>query len=150
MKCAQPATRGFSLVEVTLALGVMAFCAVAIFGLLPVGLNSNQAAIQQTLAVNIATAIHSDLRATAGDKTFSPQFNLKLDGDSPALYFKEDGTVVAKADARFQARVFLTPGTNHAASTGRIRISWPAPQDDMTKVSGLIETFIALDRNPSP
>jgi prepilin-type N-terminal cleavage/methylation domain-containing protein len=56
--------RGFTLVEVALALGVVAFCLVAIFGLLPVGINSNRNSIEQAAANNIARAIVSDLRAT--------------------------------------------------------------------------------------
>ena len=47
----------FSLVEVTLALGIAAFCLLAIFGLLPVGIKSQQNAIGQTVAAGIATGI---------------------------------------------------------------------------------------------
>ena len=47
----------FSLVEVTLALGVAAFCLIAVFGLLPVGVNSDQTSIQQTAAASLATSI---------------------------------------------------------------------------------------------
>ena len=54
----------FSLVEVTVALGVMAFVMLAIFGLVPIGLSSNATALQQTAAVNLATGIIADLRQT--------------------------------------------------------------------------------------
>lgn len=54
--------RAFTLVEVSLALGVASFCLLSIVGLLPVGLTSNQASIEQTMAVNISSAIVSDLR----------------------------------------------------------------------------------------
>ena len=38
----------FSLVEVTLALGIAAFCLIAVFGLMPVGVQTNRNAISQT------------------------------------------------------------------------------------------------------
>ena len=40
--------RAFSLVEVTLALGVAAFCLIAVFGLMPVGVQTNRNATSQT------------------------------------------------------------------------------------------------------
>ena len=43
----------FSLVEVTLALGVAAFCLIAVFGLLLVGVQTNQRATSQTAAGSI-------------------------------------------------------------------------------------------------
>jgi len=65
----------FSLVEVALALAITAFCLVAVFGLLPVGLNSNQASTEQTAAANIARSII----AVPAQHTFSQhqQFNLQ-------------------------------------------------------------------------
>ena len=44
-RAASTAFTAFTLIEVTLALGITAFCLLAIFGLLPVGLRSNQAAV---------------------------------------------------------------------------------------------------------
>ena len=60
-----PARRAaFSLIEVTLALGVAAFCLLTVFALLPIGLNTNQNAYQQTIAAGIATALSADLHGT--------------------------------------------------------------------------------------
>lgn len=53
----------FSLVELTLALGVAAFCLVAVFGLMPVGVQTNRNATSQTIATNIIALAVSDLRA---------------------------------------------------------------------------------------
>ena len=66
----------FTLVEVTLALGVAAFCLITIFGLLPVGLSSNQNAVAQTSAASIARAIIADLHNT-------PQTNPETSQTSP-------------------------------------------------------------------
>src|SRR6266568_837539 len=56
-------TAAFSLVEVTLALGVAAFALLAILGMLPTSLKTQQASIQQTTANEIISQIFSDLRA---------------------------------------------------------------------------------------
>ena len=53
----------FSLVEVTLALGVAAICLLPLVGLLPAGLKTQQASAQQTIANQIMTVLLSDLRA---------------------------------------------------------------------------------------
>src|SRR6266699_7186235 len=56
-------TTAFSLVEVTFALGVAAFCLLVLLGLLPTGLKTQQASIQQTTANQIISQIYSFLRA---------------------------------------------------------------------------------------
>src|SRR6266498_3315923 len=53
----------FSLAEVTLALGVAAFCLIAVLGLLPTSLKTQQASIQQTTANQIISTIRSEERA---------------------------------------------------------------------------------------
>jgi uncharacterized protein (TIGR02598 family) len=53
----------FSLVEVTFALGVASFCLVAVLGLLPTALKTQQLGAQQTIANGVMTEILSDLRA---------------------------------------------------------------------------------------
>jgi Tfp pilus assembly protein PilV len=57
----------FSLVEVTLALGVAAFCLLAVFGLIPIGVQTNRNATSQTRATNIMAAVIADLRALPKD-----------------------------------------------------------------------------------
>src|SRR5438309_3334382 len=54
---------GFSLVEVTLALGVAAFCLLVLLGLLPTGIKTQQSGIQQTTANQIISQISSFLRS---------------------------------------------------------------------------------------
>lgn len=53
----------FSLVEVTVALGVIGFCLLTIIGLLAVGINSTRSSTVQTSAANLLTAVTSDLEA---------------------------------------------------------------------------------------
>jgi len=54
----------FSLVELTLALGVAAFCLLAAFGLMPIGVQTNRNATSQTAAASIMAAVAADLRGT--------------------------------------------------------------------------------------
>jgi len=64
----------FSLVEITLALGVAAFCLIAVFSLLPVGMQTNQSARSQTAATGILTALVADLRTTPKTNSTSSLF----------------------------------------------------------------------------
>lgn len=53
---------GFSLIEVVLALGVISFAFVALFGLLPVGLNTFNNSIDSTMEAQIAESVMSQLK----------------------------------------------------------------------------------------
>src|ERR1700758_3344318 len=55
----------FSLVELTLALGVAAFCLIAVSGLIPIGVQTNRNATSQTKATAILSSVISDIRTTA-------------------------------------------------------------------------------------
>jgi Tfp pilus assembly protein PilV len=59
------AAAGFSLVELTLALGIAAFCLIAVFGLVPIAVQTNRNATSQTAATNILADVVADIRATA-------------------------------------------------------------------------------------
>lgn len=59
--------RGFSLVEVTLALGIVAFALIPLLALVPMGLTAAQSAIQQTAQTHIVQKIASDLSMLSFD-----------------------------------------------------------------------------------
>jgi len=80
LKQSRAKTTAFSLVEVTLALGIAAFCLIAVLGLLPTGLKTQQASIQQTTANQIISTIFADLRA---DIRLPPGLDSKVCGDNP-------------------------------------------------------------------
>jgi hypothetical protein len=84
-------TVAFSLVEVTLALGVAAFCLIAVFGLLPIGLKTDQGAIRQTTANGILSAIVADLRATPLTRTTSNLFTIDFSKSQTTLCCDGDG-----------------------------------------------------------
>lgn len=56
--------RGFSMVEVALALGVTAFALLSLLALLPLGVKSNQISAEETRGAMILTAVEADLRNT--------------------------------------------------------------------------------------
>jgi len=168
-------SKAFSLVEVTLALGVAGFCLTTLFGLLPVGLNSNQSAVEQTAAAGIADTVLSDLRVTPiSNNPASPRFGFTLPTPGTTasltpqtLFLKEDGSPsLGKkvgdspviSEARYRVTVGFIPPTGSAntpqktATMARIVISWPALADkDPTSwpkhALGSFESFTALDRN---
>lgn len=128
----------FSLVEVTISIGILAFCVLAVVGLLPVGLKSIQNANEQAAAAQILTALADNLRgavsqngsysfAFAGSqKTFQiggqPEThawtNLTLEG-LPSGSLREP--------ARLSARLILNPPASQTSSaTATISIAWPA------------------------
>lgn len=157
-------TRGFSLVEVTLALGVAAFCLVTVLGLLPVGVKTNQNASQQTMAANILSEIVSDLRATpktvplgigCQSKIFKTTFpNNPFNPWANTLYFALDGSQSIKADDAtvFYANADFIAANNtqpRRAAMVHVTVSWPYPGNVKTTPApaGSFETFVGLDRN---
>lgn len=158
MKARSLSPQGFSLVEVTLAIGIAGFCLIALFGMLPVGLKSNQAAVQQMLANSILTSVVSDLKTTPvteprGAATSSPRFQIPLPaqnstGASNPLYFTEDGRLTTdQGQSMFRLTVtFLPNAGSRAASLANVKITWPSVATT-ANASGGVESFVAMDRN---
>jgi type II secretory pathway pseudopilin PulG len=161
-------TSGFSLVEVTLALGVAAFCLLAVLGLLPTGLKTQQAGIEQTAANTISSQIVADLSAALRlpPGLQSKQFNLHghwAEALTPdILYFANDGTFIPGSTnqnpppptAVFVAVVtYLRPPTE-TTSLADVTVVWPAAavrfnadgQPNFSNVAGKVETFAAINR----
>ena len=177
MKSRFPASprAAFSLVEVTLSLGIIAFCLVTLVGLLPVGLNSNQAALQQTAAAAIAQAVVADLRSapptspTSSAPVKTARYNVVLPPAGVTVQtfnVREDaslsldnplGPASARPgpDARYRVSLeFLPPpGTGSKAATlVLVLVVWPPAPDSAqgkvpTRYSGSVESCFALDRN---
>jgi type II secretory pathway pseudopilin PulG len=169
MKRVPRGTFGFSLVEVTLALGVAVFCAIVVLGLLPAGLKTQQNSIQQTTANTISSQIVADLTAALRlpPGLQSKQFNLQgrwaRELRPDILYFAKDGTFIPGStnqtpppeDAVFMAAVtYLRPPTE-TTSLADVTVGWPAAgipidgdtgQPDFLKAAGKVETFSAINR----
>jgi len=144
----------FSLVEVTLALGVAGFCLLAILGLLQTGLTSEKVIVGQTAAAGILSAVYSDLVSTPSTNTTSPNFQFSLTNQTlltpQTVYFSEAGWTnrVGQAPAtnsRYRVSVGVQ-STTTGPTPVRILVTWPAAADP-TNASGAVEVVTALDRN---
>ena len=152
---------GFSLVEVTLALGVAAISLLTIFALLPVGIKTNQVAIEQTASTDVLSAVTADLRATPmttprGAATVSPRFSISIPANpvgaatSTVLFFTAEGQFATSLDTNSRYRVTITFLPNGAgartATFVDLKATWPAPAT-IVNAGGAAEMFVALDRN---
>jgi uncharacterized protein (TIGR02598 family) len=152
---------GFSLVEVTLAIGVAAISLLAIFSLLPIGLQTNQRAIEQTASVDILSAVAADLRATPvtnprGGAATSSQFGISMPGNpvggttTMTLFFNSAGqsSTSLQSDSRYRLAVTFVPngsGTK-TATFADLKVTWPAAAA-AANAQGSAEMFAAFDRN---
>jgi uncharacterized protein (TIGR02598 family) len=152
----------FSLVEVTLALGVAAIALLAILGALPASLKTQQASIQQTTANSIISQIFSDLRADLRlppglashetDGGFQPPLHGHwLHMEHPdTLFFTQEGKPVNNGGdvAVFRATIsYNTLGPTGNTSLASITVSWPAQVDPSTGVpAGSVTSLVAVNR----
>ncbi len=160
MSGSEAQVRAFTLVEVTLALGMAAISLIAIFALLPVGLQTSYSAAEQTASNDILVTVIADLRATAptsppGNDATSAQFGINIPGNSGgagstvALYFDSQGRVLPSPDgSRYRLTVTFLPnrGGPRTATFADLKMTWPAVAEPANAL-GSAETFIALDRN---
>jgi len=137
---------GFSLVEVTLALGIAAFCLIALFGLIPVGVQTNRNATSQTAATNIAAAVVADLRATPTNSTTSTQYRITFGTDPPPLYFDSAGQFSTSLGANSRYQLNVTWSGSSGLRYADVKVTWPAFAT-AANASGSVEMFAAFDRN---
>lgn len=139
----------FSLVEVTLALGIAAFCLIAVFGLMPVGVQTNRNGTSQTAATNILAAVISDLRATPTTIDLSSQFAIKFrTSGTQTLYFDGTGqfTTSLSANSRYRLNVTWSDSGSTSLRYADLKVTWPAAAT-AANASGSTEMFAAFDRN---
>ena len=155
---------GFSLVELTLALGVAAFCLIGLFGLMPVGVQTNRNATSQTAATNIMGAVIADLRATPTTNSWSYQFTIPF-GTATTRYFDSQaqcscysaglqkpnplaGDCSLSWTPALQPRYRLTVTWSGSSSLryADLKVTWPAAAT-LANASGSTEMFAAFDRN---
>ena len=165
-----PRTGAFTLVEVTLAIGIAAFSLLAVFGLLPLGINTNQAAVEQTGANDLLSAVASDLRSTPASvpkgtaDVKSQQFGLTIPKNpvsaasaQPPVYVTIDGipSTTLTPDSHYLLTVTFLSNNNYvsaASATARpptlaqVKVTWPAAAGASNR-TGTAEQFLVLDRN---
>jgi len=154
-------TSAFSLVEVTLALGIAAFCLIAVFGLMPVGMQTNRNAKSQTRATNLMAAVMADLRATPSNKAASLQFCIPLSGTT-TVFFDSEGRCSSDLpglnslcvgiaawnpplETRYRVNVTFPSSGNANLKYADLKVTWPAAATP-ANASGSVEMFAAFDR----
>lgn len=105
------ARRAFSLVEVTIAIGIVAFAFVALVGVLPVGLQTFRRAVDASVGAQITQRIINDIQQT--------DFSLLVKDHTtpfpfPATprYFNDQGSEVTEpSSAVYHVKTWITPST---------------------------------------
>ena len=121
----------FTLVEVTLAIGIAAVSMLGVVALLPIGIASNRDSVNTTHAASLVEAVIMDLKGVADGGT-SLVYGLSMTAEeAPAVvYFKADGsksTDVTAAD--YRASVTVTPpAARFSPALVRVVVSWPATE----------------------
>ncbi len=151
----------FSLVEVVLAMGIIAFALIVLLGLLPVGLKSNNDSLGESQAVNLMQALIADRQATAYS-TNSAVYNLPALTNITAqvtgqLFIMEDAVTTNAQPTPARYRVTYTvypsnsiyPAATNYPVTGppqpvfiSFKVSWPAAQTNQTSDVETVATFM--------
>jgi uncharacterized protein (TIGR02598 family) len=140
-------TSAFSLVEVTLAIGIAAFCLITVFGLLPVGVQTNRNATSQTAAAAILSDVVADLRATPKTNNTSSQFGITF-GAGRILYFDSAGqfTTSLGTNSRYRLDISWNSSGFSGLRYADVKVTWPAAATS-ANANGSAEIFAAFDRN---
>ena len=161
---------GFSLVEVTLALGICSFCLVAVIGLMPIGVTTNRNTLEQTAAAAVAREVVADFWGVSstvvaadvatGKPASTSRYNIPLPGTTTAasslpadtLFLAEDGTKMPGfTGARYRVDVAYGARTSVNQPTPiRVLVTWPAAANPSTgswptNVSGEYQAVTVLN-----
>lgn len=151
--------KGFSLIEITIALGIVAFALVAIMGLFPVAMKNATESQRETRATFIAQSIFSDLAASSATNRFiaigsdltssGSRQSVGLTNNSTNSVFYSDegaplGTALSSA-AAFEGKILIARDpalTNLSRVEVQIEAPAAAPTTNRTKYN-----FVTLLRN---
>jgi len=98
MKKPSPSSPAFSLIEVTLALGVISFALIGVLGLIPVGMATFRKAVDLSVGSQIVQQVVSDVQQTA----FS-----SLGQSHPLRYFDDQGVEQTGGTGLYQVNVVV-------------------------------------------
>jgi hypothetical protein len=151
-------------VEVALALGIAVFCLATMIALIPVGLKSDQASVEQSIASGFVRSIVADLRA-ASTNAISPVYGISLESAGlQTLFITPSGNATTVGSPlngsnpasmpKYRASVFVSPpvGGTLQATMVRVQLTWPAAADPDPstipgKFNGSVDILTAIDRN---
>ncbi|GAT32590.1 Verru_Chthon cassette protein B [Terrimicrobium sacchariphilum] len=106
------ARRAFSLVEVTIAIGIVAFAFVALVGVLPVGLQTFRRAVDASIGAQITQRILNDIQQTDFDVLVGGHTSPFL-FPSTTRYFDDQGSeVTMPSSAVYHVKTWINPTTD--------------------------------------
>lgn len=112
--------KAFSLIELTLALGIVSFAFVGIFALLPIGMTNMRTAIDTTVTHSIYQSILNDAQLTSFSRLVDPDGFMAEYRDGAAFDEQGNRLPVGESDARYIATVkVITPVTIPGATAER-------------------------------
>ena len=164
---------GFSLIEITVAFGIVVFVVLSLSALLPMGLESNKTSAEETRAAGILTAAEADLRNSINTDGKSSLFGLEapytLSGGNAAFNTPTTDTVYATGLTDSEAPVAVSRGVRYQLSVvytkvpsgtqepmqARLIVNWPclaanASVTALTSLAGanhFLEAYVAF---PAP
>ena len=144
---------GFSLIEIVIAIGIAAFCLVAMLGLIPTGMKSVKTSIEQTTATEALDAIALDLRDIQPGSNITSLYGIGIPSGtgvalSTNLALSSIGTPMTSTNSlntEFAVNVTLSNSTTFL-TTAHIQIYWP-PMAQLQNAQGIVETTITFNRN---
>lgn len=154
--------RGFSLVEVVIALGVVSFAFIGIIGSLPVGIQSMQGAMQQQAKANITQQLRSDLQQIPFATAANPGADYSIEAlagvtwyytsegmktDKPAEAFYEATFELATASVTSEDDQGTVSFANSSARNVRVILSYPLDAPEVNRKQTTITLFSARQKN---
>lgn len=167
--------QAFSLVEVTLALGIISFGLIAIMGLVPKGLGIVKESADEAAALNILSAVSSDLQCVGSNTTacyqipiqsvnsgkgyFDRDGNWLVNFDSNGKWLASSATVSSDvstdvpSDAVYALSWTIQKRSLQSPPAAFLSISWPvkvgARSNSQPQPLGSVDSVLVLPRNPS-
>jgi uncharacterized protein (TIGR02598 family) len=140
------AAKGFSLVEVVVALGLFAFCVVAIVGLLGVALGSTRSVVNETAAINVAESIFGAWAVQANPNSAVSLGNIatnlpSLSGQSEqVVYFNDLGLEVETVDEASFQMTYTPTVVDEQNRIYRLDLTFRWPPERAVSTEGAIQT----------
>lgn len=132
----------FSLVEVTMAFGIVAFAIVVLMGLLPAGLSASREGSAEEAATEILTAVAADIGNTDPGATQSALYGIPTNPSTEVLkYFSAPGARVRAnaSGADFRMSISGRASENPSLRILHVTVSWPP---EATVPTGSVETLV--------
>jgi uncharacterized protein (TIGR02598 family) len=153
--------KGFSLVEVTLALGVIVFALVALIGMVGVGLSTSKDSVADTRTSAIASRVFEKAGAELATSASFASPSSPWQGNFRDYWFDDQGTETSVAAAKaYRARVTLVAPLGANQPTGvsanslkalTIEVAWPVVNGALITNTNSVQkrSFSLLLRNPA-